>query len=57
VAFELAAGEPIMTEISRKFVLPELVRYLAAFGLEARETFTDDRQWFAVLLLQRRRTP
>jgi L-histidine N-alpha-methyltransferase len=57
VAFELGAGEPIMTEISRKFVLPELVRYLAAFGLEARETFTDERRWFAVLLLERRRTP
>jgi L-histidine N-alpha-methyltransferase len=57
LTFELAAGEPIMTEISRKFVLPELVRYLSAFDLETRETFSDDRHGFAVLLLERRRTP
>ena len=41
-----------MTEISRKFVLDELEQYLASFGFELRQVFTDDRRWFAVLLLQ-----
>jgi L-histidine Nalpha-methyltransferase len=46
------AGERVMTEISRKFVLDELEQYLAGFGFELRRVFTDDRRWFAVLLLQ-----
>lgn len=47
------AGDRIMTEISRKFVLDELEQYLLAFGFRVRRTFTDSRRWFAVLLLQR----
>ena len=47
------AGDRVMTEISRKFVLGELERYLLAFGFRVRRTFTDSRRWFAVLLLQR----
>lgn len=46
------AGERIMTEISRKFVLDELEQYLTAFGFKLRRVFTDERRWFAVLLLQ-----
>lgn len=49
------AGERVMTEISRKFVLDELEQYLAAFGFELRRVFTDERRWFAVLLLQKPR--
>lgn len=49
---QVRAGERIMTEISRKFVLDELEQYLASFGFELRQVFTDDRRWFAVLLLQ-----
>jgi L-histidine N-alpha-methyltransferase len=48
------AGERIMTEISRKFVLDELEQYLTAFGFNLRRVFTDERRWFAVLLLQNR---
>ena len=49
----LSAGERVMTEISRKFVLAELEPYLRAFGFEFRRVFTDDRRWFALLLLQK----
>jgi L-histidine N-alpha-methyltransferase len=48
----VGAGERIMTEISRKFVLDELEQYLTAFGLTLRRVFSDERHWFAVLLLQ-----
>ncbi len=47
------AGERIMTEISRKYVVRNLEAYLACFGFTLRETFTDARSWFAELLLQR----
>lgn len=46
-------GEQVMTEISRKFVVPRLTAYLRCFGFRLARTFTDERQWFAVLLLQR----
>ncbi|MGH7593244.1 MAG: L-histidine N(alpha)-methyltransferase [Gemmatimonadales bacterium] len=49
----IRAGERIMTEISRKYVLDELQQYLAAFGFVLRQVFTDERRWFAELLLQR----
>ena len=48
----VGAGERIMTEISRKFVLDELEQYLTAFGFKLRSVFTDERRWCAVLLLQ-----
>ena len=50
---EIAAGEEIHTEISRKFRVAELTRLLASFGLETLNVFTDERRWFALLLLQR----
>jgi L-histidine N-alpha-methyltransferase len=49
----IRAGQRIMTEISRKYVLEDLEQYLTCFGLDVRRVFTDERQWFAVLLLQR----
>ena len=54
--FPIAAGERVMTEISRKFVLERLEQYLDCFGFELVHTFTDDREWFAVLLLRKGRT-
>jgi L-histidine N-alpha-methyltransferase len=51
--FSIAAGERILTEVSRKYQLAELLPRLAAFGLEAREVLTDERGWFASILLQR----
>lgn len=47
----IRAGEQVMTEISRKFILPRLTAYLACFGFRLVRAFTDDREWFAVLLL------
>ena len=49
----LEAGERVMTEISRKFELAELGAYLSIFGLETVRTFTDPREWYALLLLRR----
>jgi L-histidine N-alpha-methyltransferase len=50
--FVIEAGEHVLVEISRKFVLEDLVQYLGQFGFEARRVLTDPRRWFAVLLLQ-----
>lgn len=52
-SFSIAEGELVMTEISRKFVVENLLTYLTAFGLRERRVFTDGREWFAVMLLQR----
>jgi L-histidine N-alpha-methyltransferase len=52
-SFDIAAGESVMTEISRKFVLADFEEYLRTFGLEVRRTFTDARGWYGVLLLER----
>jgi L-histidine N-alpha-methyltransferase len=51
---DIVSGDEIMIEISRKFVLDDLQRFLSAFGLETVEAYTDDRGWFAELLLRRR---
>jgi L-histidine N-alpha-methyltransferase len=53
IDFTIRAGEQVMTEISRKFLLPRLTTYLRGFGFEPVETFTDPRRWFAVLLLRK----
>jgi L-histidine N-alpha-methyltransferase len=50
----IEAGDSIMSEISRKFDLVELKRYLSCFGLETIRAFADEQQWYAVLLLRRR---
>ncbi len=50
---EVEAGEQILIEISRKFRLPQLSEDLVTHGFEVRQTFTDDKEWFALLLLQR----
>ncbi len=49
------AGETVMTEISRKFVLDHLEPYVQLFGFDVVERYTDEQHWFGVLLLQRRR--
>jgi L-histidine N-alpha-methyltransferase len=49
---ELEAGETIMTEISRKFHLPTLQKELEAENLITRQIWTDEKQWFALLLCQ-----
>ena len=51
--FVVEPGEQIMTEISRKFVLPSLRSYLECFGLETVHAASDDQGWFGVLLLRK----
>lgn len=51
--FEIKAGEQILLEISRKFRLPELTDELSRFGFDVSQVLTDDREWFALLLLER----
>jgi L-histidine N-alpha-methyltransferase len=50
---DVEAGTMMMTEISRKFSLHPLKEYLASFDFSVRSVYTDDNEWFAVLLLQR----
>jgi len=51
--FTINAGEQIMIEISRKFVVDDLTEYLGGFQFDVTRTFTDPNRWFAVLLLRR----
>ncbi len=52
-SYEIAAGERILIEISRKFHLPKLRAELAKHGFRSRRSFTDEKGWFALLLLER----
>lgn len=52
-AIDVPAGTRVLTEISRKFRLEKLIPALAQHGFATREIFTDEQDWFAVLLLQR----
>jgi L-histidine N-alpha-methyltransferase len=52
-SFVIDAGEEIRTEISRKFHLDFFLGYAELFGFSVEEVFTDDREWFALLLLRR----
>lgn len=51
--YVIRAGEQIMVEISRKFVVADLTEFTQYFGFHVQEVFTDDREWFAVLLLRK----
>ncbi|WP_428843064.1 L-histidine N(alpha)-methyltransferase [Sphaerothrix gracilis] len=48
-----AQGERLLSEISRKFDVQVLTQELAGFNLSVLKTFTDERDWFALLLCQR----
>ena len=52
-SFPINEGEMIQIEISRKFRLWEFIRYAGTFGFSADGVFTDERDWFALLLLRR----
>jgi L-histidine Nalpha-methyltransferase len=47
-----AAGETILTEISRKFDLNSIQQKLKAKGLVPQKVWTDSHQWFGLLLCQ-----
>lgn len=46
-------GESVQVEISRKFRLERFVPYVKGFGFDAEQIFTDERGWFALVLLRR----
>jgi L-histidine Nalpha-methyltransferase len=48
-----AEREPILTEISRKFDLKEMSDYLNTKNLRSIQQYTDDKQWFGLLLCQK----
>ena len=48
-----AQGETICTEISRKFNLEQMSKYLATKQLTLRGSYTDTKQWFGLLLCQK----
>lgn len=50
---EFAAGESILTEISRKFDFLHKQEYLEARGLKLVKAWTDTQQWFGLLLCQK----
>ncbi len=47
-------GERVLLEISRKFQLPRIIENLASFGLHPVRTYTDEQEWFGLLLLEKR---
>jgi dimethylhistidine N-methyltransferase len=51
VSFE--AGETLLSEISRKFRIDRLGQELESVGMKLIKTFTDDQQWFGLLLCQK----
>lgn len=53
ITVDFAAGETILTEISRKFDLAEIQHYLELRGLPVVKVWSDPQQWFGVLLCQR----
>ena len=50
---DFAEKETIRTEISRKFNLATMTEYLAAKQLTLCQSFTDEKQWFGLLLCQK----
>jgi dimethylhistidine N-methyltransferase len=47
--FEFGAGEAIITEYSHKYTIEGFAAMAAGAGLTLRRTWTDEREWFAVL--------
>jgi L-histidine N-alpha-methyltransferase len=50
---KIEAGEKVRTEISRKFRVDELKELLERCGFRLRRVFTDEREWFALFLVER----
>jgi dimethylhistidine N-methyltransferase len=53
LTIEFKARERLLSEISRKFSLSHVADTLAQQGLPVVESFTDDQQWFGLILCQR----
>ena len=52
-SFVFTRGKRIMLEISRKFRLPKVIENLAKYGLHPLRTYTDEQDWFSLLLLEK----
>lgn len=52
-SFNIAGGEMVQTEVSRKYRLRDYIPYLEAFGYKAEGVFADENEWFALILLRR----
>jgi dimethylhistidine N-methyltransferase len=52
LSVSLVEGEAIRTEISKKFDPGELAAEFAPLGLEHAATWSDDQEWFSLLLFQ-----
>lgn len=50
---DFVVGESILTEISRKFNLSQMENYLENQGFKIIKNWTDQQQWFGVILTQR----
>jgi len=53
LSVNFAQGETIRTEISKKFDPVELAKELAALGLDQVALWSDDQEWFSLMLFQR----
>ena len=53
-SFAWQIDEPILVEISRKFDAQRLQEQLGFFNLQPVEHFTDDKNWFSVLLFKKK---
>ncbi|MEM6931291.1 MAG: L-histidine N(alpha)-methyltransferase, partial [Myxococcota bacterium] len=51
--FHIAGGERILVEVSRKFTVDQIRQEAARFDLRVQSVYTDDRDWFAVVVLAR----
>jgi L-histidine Nalpha-methyltransferase len=52
LTLDLAAGESILSEISRKFDLTKMEHHLELKGLQLRKTWVDPQRWFGLVLSQ-----
>ena len=52
-SFSFAKDDRIMLEISRKFHLSKVIENLSSYGLQPVRTYTDDQDWFGLLLLEK----
>ncbi len=48
----IGAGERVMIEISRKFVLEDMATHVGQHGLAVQNTYLDDDGWFGLLLMR-----
>ena len=52
-SFAFTRGERIMLEISRKFHLAKVIENLSSYGLQPVRTYTDEQDWFGLLLIEK----